>query len=89
MSPAARRPARPRLDGADAQLVETGRLGSAVVDVVELGVGRALPAADDLLDRGEDGRIGGIVGVERSDEAVDVEVDARRLERGSRSPSTR
>ena len=57
LAPAAMRAAAALLGGADPQFGQAHCFGSPVVDVVELGVGRTVPSIEDLVDRGEHGRI--------------------------------
>ena len=60
--------------------LQAHRLGAPVVDVVELGIGRAVPALEQGVDLGRARRVGEARRRRRSGEAVGVEVDRRRLE---------
>ena len=67
-----------RASVADPQFGQPHRFGSPVVDVVELRVGGTVPPIEDLIERGERSGIHRVRRVQRSDEAVGVEIDRLR-----------
>ena len=80
MSPAGQPPLGAHLHGAEPELVQADRLGASVVDVVELRVGGAVPALQDVVDRRQHGVVAGPAVVHGDGQPVGIEIDPRRVD---------